>query len=121
MYHPELLPKCCFLYDLLYPTAFQTRLELPEESTGWGKSRVTVVCMENNTIINNNTRINTISCTHNCKCTLASTCINFLNLFKDFIYLFFRQREREGEKHQCLVCLLHAADRGPGPQPMHVP
>ena len=42
--------------------------------TGLGKSRFTVVYMENNTIINNinnNTKLNCISCTHNCKRTFA--------------------------------------------------
>ena len=51
--------------------------------------------------------------------------------FKDFIFiLFFRERGKEGqgegEEHQCaretsFGCLSHAPNRGPGPQPRHVP
>ena len=36
------------------------------------KSRFTVVYMENNIIINNNTRINAVSHTHSCKSAFAS-------------------------------------------------
>ena len=40
-------------------------------STGWGKSRFTVVHMKNDVmIIKNNTRINSISHTHNCNLLL---------------------------------------------------
>ena len=42
-------------------------------SIPWGKSRFTVVHMENNVINKNNTRIN--SCTYNCKPTFAQSCI----------------------------------------------
>ena len=42
-------------------------------SIPWGKSRFTVVHMENNVINKNNTRIN--SCTYNCKPTFAPSCI----------------------------------------------
>ena len=41
---------------------------------GWGKSRFTVVHMENNTIINNNTRINSVLRTHNYKPTFSLPC-----------------------------------------------
>ena len=47
--------------------------------------------------------------------------------FKKYFIYFFRERgkegEREGEKHQCVMhgCLLQAPNRGPGPQPGHVP
>ena len=42
----------------------------------WGKSSFTFFHMENNTIImNNNTRINCVSCTHNCKPTFAPLCM----------------------------------------------
>ena len=36
------------------------------------QNRLTVVHMKNNTIINNNTRINCVLCSHNCKPTFAS-------------------------------------------------
>ena len=42
-------------------------------NTGCGKGRFTVVYIENNTILNNNTRISSILCTHNCKLTFAHT------------------------------------------------
>ena len=38
-----------------------------------GENRFTFVCMENNTI--NETCINYLSCTHNCKPTFAPPCI----------------------------------------------
>ena len=42
--------------------------------------------------------------------------------FKDFIY--FRERgregEKEGEKPQSILCVLHTPCWGPGPQPRHV-
>ena len=49
---------------------------------------------------------------------------------KYFIYLFFREKgrkgEREGEKQQCerqtlISQLLHVPQPGTGPQPRHVP
>ena len=43
--------------------------------TGWGKSRFTVVCMETNTSINNNTRINCVSHTHSYKRTFNPPCV----------------------------------------------
>ena len=42
-----------------------------------------------------------------------------------FIYFFFRERgregEREGEKHQCVVASCALPTGGPGQQPIHVP
>ena len=52
------------------------------------------------------------------------------NFFKCFIYLFFRERgkegESEGDKHPCvrealINCFSLAPHWGPGPQPRHVP
>ena len=48
--------------------------------------------------------------------------------FKKILFVFRergREREREGEKHQCvgetsIGCLLHAPNRGPGPKTRHV-
>ena len=48
--------------------------------TGEGKSRATVVHIENDTIINNNTKINSVLGTHNCKATFANPCIYFVYL-----------------------------------------
>ena len=46
-------------------------------------------------------------------------------LFLRFYLLIFREkgrkREREGEKHQCVVASHVPFHRGPGPQPRHVP
>ena len=43
---------------------------------GWGESGCTVVCMGNNTIINNNTRINSVCPrTHDYKPALAPPCV----------------------------------------------
>ena len=50
-------------------------------------------------------------------------CAKPFYVFKDCIYLFSERkggREREGEKHQCVVAS-YAPPRGPGPQPRHVP
>ena len=47
----------------------------------------------------------------------------YLILFKDFIYLFFRERERErerGKETSMLGCLLSVPYWGPGPQTRHV-
>ena len=47
-----------------------------EVYAGVGKSRFTVLCMEkHNPRINNNTRINCVLCTHNCKPTFACPCM----------------------------------------------
>ena len=41
---------------------------------------------------------------------------------KDFIYLFiFREGEREGEKHQCVIASHMSPHQGPSLQPRHVP
>ena len=43
---------------------------------------------------------------------------------KDFIYLFLERREgkeKEGEKHQCVVASCMPPIGGPGPQPRHAP
>ena len=56
------------------------------------------------------------------------SCSNIIYLFlfyKRFIYLFFiekgRERERVGEKHQCVVASHVPLHWGPGLQPRHVP
>ena len=48
---------------------------------------------------------------------------NISHFLKDFIYLFFPERGREGEreKHQCVPAPRHAPNWGPGPQLRHVP
>ena len=76
--------------------------------TGWGKSRFTVVHIENNTIINNNnTRINSVSYTHNYKLLLPdpvyiSYIISFnvhINFAKWlFLLLGYRRRNRGSER-----------------------
>ena len=53
-----------------------------KSTTGWSKSRLTVVFMKNNIIINNNIRINCILHTHNCKFTFAPPCILNINRVK---------------------------------------
>ena len=60
--------------------------------TGWGKSKFTVVHMENNTV--NNTRVNFILYSQNCKLILALPCISLManddNIFYVLIlYVFF--------------------------------
>ena len=52
----------------------------------------------------------------------------FIYFKEDFIYFERKGREgeREGEKHWCATetsinCLSHSPNRGPGPQPRHVP
>ena len=52
--------------------------------------------------------------------------IPFFNIFKIFYLFIFRhwgrEKEREGEKHQCLVAFSRMPHtREPGPQPRHVP
>ena len=43
-------------------------------NTGWWESRYTVVCVENNIIINNNTKISCVLCTHNHEPTFSLPC-----------------------------------------------
>ena len=52
--------------------------------------------------------------------------IKFIFIFKRFYLFIFRERGKEGKKHQCvretwIGCLSHAHNWGPGPQPRHVP
>ena len=49
--------------------------------TGWGKSRFTVVCMENSTIINKQWCKNKLVWTQNCKPTFAQPCILYISGF----------------------------------------
>ena len=45
------------------------------------------------------------------------------NFFKDFLYLFLEKREgkeKQGEKHQCVVAS-HVGPTGRGSQPRYVP
>ena len=51
-----------------------------------GKSRLIVVCMRNNIIINN-TRINSVSCTHNYKLTFAPHYISIFSTLPKYIGL----------------------------------
>ena len=59
--------------------------------------------------------------------TIAMILISVFNtylFFKDFIYLLLERgqgREREGEKHQCVVASCTSPHPGPGLQPRHVP
>lgn len=43
---------------------------------GGGKSRFTVVRMENNTLLNSDTIIKSVLCSYNCKLTFAPPCID---------------------------------------------
>ena len=53
-----------------------------------GKRRFTVEMLINNTIINNNnTRINCVSCTHNCKPTFAQSCIMYSLVVSGFLFV----------------------------------
>ena len=56
----------------------------------WSKSRFTVVHGGNNTIINN-TRINSVSHTHNSKPTFSLLCINMLKEPKENLVLMREQ------------------------------
>ena len=58
--------------------------------TGMGKSKFTVIRMENNTIINKYFKKNKfcISLTHNCKPTFAPSCIHFFLRVRTEVLIF---------------------------------
>ena len=51
-----------------------------------GQSKCTVVCMEDNTIINNIIGIDSVPCTHNCKPPFAALCTD---IYIHIIYMLF--------------------------------
>ena len=55
-------------------------------TTGQGKIRFTVVCLENDIIINSNTRINSVSHDQNGKPTFAPPCIVVLLIKGEEMY-----------------------------------
>ena len=61
-------------------------------------------------------------------CCTISVILNFLNFFKDYLFIFRERRrkgKREGVKHRCMRdtsvgCPSHTLNWIPGPQPRHV-
>ena len=59
-------------------------------AAGWGKSRFTVVCMENNTITNNNARINSVFHIPTTANLLLPQAVYVLSLFQNVLFLFLK-------------------------------
>lgn len=76
----------CYFCPLICKRPLQIK-NLTIWHTGWSKSRIAVVHMGTNIIINKNTRINFVSRTHSCNPALAPLCI--ANTFFWFVFLFY--------------------------------